>query len=921
LEQDKLFRSLSKGQIAALEHDWDFWGRPDQQLPPDIIPWSGRNWLTWVILAGRGWGKLLDNNTPIPTPSGWTTMGDIKEGDELFDEAGRPCRVLAKYSPPIEQAYRLTFSDGSTLDADAGHQWVTWTHAERKAFLRSAHQEDASRFPDNWPQWRVSRVATLALSAEIVKKSLALRAEGVPERKIEEIVGASRQALRKHWLAGRYLEREPVIRDGALGPRIRTTQEIVDTLRYGRRGDVNHCIPCCGALDLPEIDLPIPPYTLGVWLGDGHSAGGTISAHEDDAPFTRGYLLEDGFRTTDRSHPQAFGVLGLSVLLRRFGLLNNKHVPPVYMRASIRQRLALLRGLMDTDGNIEYCNTVAFVNTNERLIKAVEELVHSLGMKTRVWSGVGAYNGNPGRRFWRVQFTPTVNPFSLPRKAEKIVLGGNQSLRNHHRMIVGVEPIAPVPMSCITVDSPNSMYLVGKQMIPTHNTRTGAETIRNWACGSTPLAPGRYSRIGIVGETAKDVRDVLIEGNSGILAVHHKDFRPIYEPSKSRLTWPNGATANLYNATEPDQLRGPQFECAWLDELAKWRYAKEVWDQLQFGMRLGDMPRKIITTTPRPISVLKQIMALPTTWVTRGSTLDNADNLADSYVEEIVERYKGTRLGRQELDAEIVEDIPDALWTLATIEKANQARADLHGVVPDMQQIVVAIDPSGSSGDDEDKSDSQGIVVAGKGADGRVYVLADLSCKLSPHGWARRAVDAYHLFQADRIIGEKNFGGAMIEANIRNYDPNVPYKDVVASRGKAVRAEPVSSLYERGKVVHLGRYYKDGKLVELPSNQTSGLEILEDQMSQMTTHGFLGKGSPDRVDALVWAISELMPQKNSGWAYYEYAKAEMEKDRQLGILIEAEKVQPVKKEWAKGSVEWQAEQDAIANGAEPVLPE
>jgi phage terminase large subunit-like protein len=358
------------------------------------------------------------------------------------------------------------------------------------------------------------------------------------------------------------------------------------------------------------------------------------------------------------------------------------------------------------------------------------------------------------------------------------------------------------------------------------------------------------------------------------------------------------------------------------DELAKWRYAKEVWDQLQFGMRLGDMPRKIITTTPRPISVLKQIMALPTTWVTRGNTLDNADNLAESYVEEIVERYKGTRLGRQELDAEIVEDIPDALWTHTTIERANQARIDLKGFVPDMQRIVVAIDPSGASGDDEDNSDSQGIVVAGKGVDGRVYVLADLSCKLSPHGWARRAVDAYHFYQADRIIGEKNFGGAMIESNIRNYDSNVAYKDVVASRGKAVRAEPVSLLYEQGKVVHLGRFYREGKLVELPSGQTSGLEILEDQMSQMTTHGYLGKGSPDRVDALVWALSELMPQKNSGWAYYEYAKAEMQRDRERGILIDAAPVhERTKKEWAKGSVEWQAAQDAIAKGEEPVMPE
>ena len=257
-------------------------------------------------------------------------------------------------------------------------------------------------------------------------------------------------------------------------------------------------------------------------------------------------------------------------------------------------------------------------------------------------------------------------------------------------------------------------------------TRLGAEWVRKVACGLTPMAAGRHHRIAIIAETAADARDVLVEGDSGILAVHPPDFRPLYEPSKRRLTWPNGAVGTLYNAVEPDQLRGPQHDAALCDELAKWRYARDTWDQLQFGMRLGDHPQVVVTTTPRPITVLKEILASADTVITRGSTMDNAGNLAPSFMKAIVDRYAGTRLGRQELNAEMLDDVQGALWSRDMLDSTRVKDA------PEMRRVVIAVDPSGTAGGGE--GDDIGIVAAGIGMDGRGYVLGDYSCNLSPEG-------------------------------------------------------------------------------------------------------------------------------------------------------------------------------------------
>lgn len=367
-------------------------------------------------------------------------------------------------------------------------------------------------------------------------------------------------------------------------------------------------------------------------------------------------------------------------------------------------------------------------------------------------------------------------------------------------------------------------------------TRTGAEWVRE----QVKMGKGR---IALIAPTASDARDVMVEGESGLLAVCWAGDksangemlgRPSYEPSKRRVTWANGAVATLFSAEEPERLRGPQHEAMWCDELAAWKYLRETWDMAMFGLRLGNDPRTIITTTPKPLPLIKEIIKDTTTVVTKGSTFDNSGNLAPKFLKTIKDKYEGSRLGRQELEAEILDDLPGALWSRTEIDKHRVMS------VPELQRVVIAIDPSGTKGASDD-GDSIGIVAAGKGIDGRCYVLADRSCKLSPAGWGKRAVQAYYEFEGDRVVAERNFGGAMVEHVIATTDSKVPYKEVTASRGKVARAEPVAALYEQGKVSHVG-----------------SLPDLEDQMCLIAPEGYVGEGSPDRADALVWAITELM---------------------------------------------------------------
>lgn len=336
--------------------------------------------------------------------------------------------------------------------------------------------------------------------------------------------------------------------------------------------------------------------------------------------------------------------------------------------------------------------------------------------------------------------------------------------------------------------------------------------------------------IHLVARTATDMRDTMVEGPAGILAVHPAHNRPKYEPSKKRITWPNGCKAQLFSADEPDVLRGPQCHKLWADEVASWQYAQEAWDMALMGLRMGQRPQAIVTTTPRPIKIIKDMVNDPDNIITTGTTYENKDNLAGVFFKKVIAKYEGTRIGRQELYAEILGDTPGALWSQKMVEDAHVKAA------PDLLRIIVAIDPAVTSNKD---SDETGIVVAGMGEDDRCYILEDLSGQYTPTEWARRAIGAYHTHKADRIIGEANNGGDLIEQVLRTLEGDISYDKVHASRGKVTRAEPVVALYEQHKIKHVG-----------------SLPKLEAQMTTWAAKE--GEKSPDRVDAMVWAVSELM---------------------------------------------------------------
>ncbi len=357
-------------------------------------------------------------------------------------------------------------------------------------------------------------------------------------------------------------------------------------------------------------------------------------------------------------------------------------------------------------------------------------------------------------------------------------------------------------------------------------TRTGAEWVRS------RVESGTAKRIALVARTPADVRDVMIEGDSGLLSVCPPSNRPKYEPTKRRLTWPNGAFALAFSSHEPDQLRGPQFDAAWCDELASWEYPRETWDNLMFGLRLGQRPQSVVTTTPRPLELLRELADRDDVHVTRGSTYENRRFLAPSFLRQIERRYQGTDTGRQEIFAELLEEAEGALWRRDWIDHAETA--------PDLNRIVVAIDPAMSSRPD---SAETGIIVAGTDSDLRGYVLEDGSGRMSPDEWARRAIDLYDRHSAGRIIGERNNGGDLVGSVLKTASGGrtLPIRLVSASVGKYARAEPVAALYQQGRVSHVGSFPQ-----------------LEDQLCTWEPGA---STSPDRMDALVWALSDLITDR------------------------------------------------------------
>jgi len=360
-------------------------------------------------------------------------------------------------------------------------------------------------------------------------------------------------------------------------------------------------------------------------------------------------------------------------------------------------------------------------------------------------------------------------------------------------------------------------------------TRTGAEWIRE------RVESGLSKRIALIGKTPADVRDVMIEGESGLINISPPYNMPNYEPSKRRLTWDNGAIAQTFSSYEPDQLRGSQFDTAWADEMASWEYPEETWDNLMFALRLGTKPQVCVTTTPKPLQLLINLRDAQTTVLTKGSSYDNRENLNEQFFDSILSKYKNTRLGMQEIYAEILEESDNAMWKREWLDDSR-----LTDFPEDLERVVVAIDPAVTS---KKTSDETGMIVAGKDSEGKFYVLHDASARYTPSAWSEKAIMLFNQYQCDKIIAEVNNGGQLVEHTLRTQSENVPYKSVHASRGKRTRAEPIASLYEQGKVHHVGNFQR-----------------LENQLCNWEATS--GEPSPDRLDALVWALTELSGSGN-----------------------------------------------------------
>jgi phage terminase large subunit-like protein len=869
-------RALIK-KVDAARYDWHRHARPEQ-LEPEV-------YFAHLILAGRGWGKALGLDTLIPTAqndpmmphataAGWTKMGDLAVGDRVFDESGRPCTVTAVFDRTPEVAYRLHFSDGTTIDACDEHQWVTWTYAERKAYLRSQHEPDRTRFPEDWPAWRVKQMPPRWLSRGVVDRALELQALGLSQRAIEAEVHAYRASLLPHLRAGRYLERTAVVRKGSLGPRIRTTQDIVDTLTYGKRGDLNHCIPTAGPLQLPEADLPIDPWLLGYWLGNGQTTAAQVTSDVRDALEVEAAIRSVGFTPTirlDHAHGQAgFSIPGgFRRQLTDSGLRGDKHVPEAYLWASESQREALLAGLMDSDGYCGLDGSVEFSSTLPHLADAVVQLARSLGQKPVLAEGRAMLEGRDYGPKYRVTWRPTRNPFRLSRKGSRVRPGGAQGLRNHHRMIVAAERIEPVPMRCITVDSPHSMFLAGEGMIPTHNTRVGSETVRKWATARR----GHYA---VVAKNDREVRRICFEARrAGLLAVIPEELiaKDGYRKGSgdTMLTLTNGSIIRAFSAEQPDNLRGYAFDGVWCDEMAAWSRvtAQDVWDNLMFCLREAPEPHVIVTTTPKNVPHVRDLVARAQTEagfvITRGHTEDNRANLSPVMLAQLERDYAGTRLGRQELGGELLEDVEHALWSLELIAAATW-RFDAFGPLPELTRVVTSVDPSGS-----EKGDATGIVTVARARPpetrpvdeqgeyvapvrrigsapgdpvetGPILVLSDATTQGTPeHRYSTACLEAYR-HSAGVILVEGAYGGD----NVMAADVPMPRLAPAPANGsKADRAEPVVGLYEQTanggqRIFHAG--------------PAGALAALEDEM---TTWEPDSKWSPNRIDAMVHGVRYL----------------------------------------------------------------
>lgn len=758
-EQEIVLAGLDMEQ---LQWDWSMWSRPNQVPPKDD------SWDVGLFLGGRGVGKTR-------AAAEW-----VKE--KARDTSQGPLRFLLVARTAAD--VREVIVEGEALSLDT---------------------EIAT--PAGFIAMKDIKVGDTVLGGDGLPCTVTNVFPVLHNRPVYEVDvdGTRIKADKNHkWLTSTHIERAYEARRDRAYESVRTTEDIANSLKTVSGYSVsNHAIRAAEVRGTYQ-NLPIQPYTLGVWLGDGTSKGNTITSHDDDSPIVRALIESEGYKTLDNKTKFCFGVKTLTTLIKQENLYKNKHIPEQYFHASLDQRMALLRGLLDTDGCISERGQVEFTNTNKRLACDVLRLVSSLGIKAKITSKSAGYSSTiKSSALFRVRFRTSLPVFGLPRKSERLK---KSTPRDSWRYVKSVTPVTSEPVQCITVDSSDHTFLITRQYIKTHN--------------------------------------------SGILAVSPPSERPDYRPSIRRLIWPNGNQAFCTSADEPDSLRGVQAHYSWGDEIAAWRQPTmegelSAWDNLRIATRLGRSPQIFATTTPKRVQILFDLLEEQKKnhriWVSRGSTFENAGNLSQAYLDAITGVYDGTNLARQELYGEMLDAVEGALWDDDVI---NDARVQgFPGLTP---LRVIGVDPSVS----ENPGDECGIVVCAATAESdlykrRAWVLEDASIKGSPTVWANEVVRMANRWGCP-VVAETNQGGDLVRSAIHQIDPSVVVLNVHSMVGKKLRAEPVTLAYQQKRVHHVGRHIK-----------------LEEQMVMWDPEH--SKKSPDRVDALVHALTALLIKPPKGF--------------------------------------------------------
>lgn len=851
-ERAEIFKDFTEEDYANLQYNAEFWLRPHQKI-------KDGDWFMTAIISGRGWGKGLQLCTPILTSEGWKTIGEIKDGDKVYDEEGKISTVTKAHPPYMpKKMYKITFSDKTEVFCDADHLWTTWTIGDGKYYdsKNPPSKKGYGGFPEKWAEYSKDNLK-FYWTQEKLDQLIELKNQGHTHKSISNILGCSKFSVDS--ASTRYLieKRELPNSSKQLRPlgAVKDTQEIFET-QSAQRKDIrgNHIIPLTKPLVFAEedIDLPLHPYVMGYMLGDGDTVGyGVIGSGEQDLAW-----LEEEFKSlghlkiSKRKDKQSLRFNNITEPWRILGLNKGKFVPEIYKYASYSQRLDLIKGMNDSDGGVNLGGSVHFTNTNKTLIDDYAEVLAGLGEMPRIHDrGIRSRYGVPSKQSWEVGSSPSIIVFRLPRKIEKQKIFNNR--RQRSRMILSVEEVVPETVRCLSVDSPNNLFLITKSLIASHNTRTMSEWVRKKALA----VPG--TRIAVAGRTSTDIRRVLVEGDSGILAVHPPEDRPEFKQQKQALYWKNGSVAELLSSEVPDQARGPQFDYAVADEIAAWKTTVDssgatLYSNLVAATRLGTNPQIIIATTPKRTQLMKEVLEKAKNPrerinIIKGSTFENS-MLSASYIQNLKNQYGNSQLAKQELEGEMLEDSEGIVFTDEMLTKAQtlpdlRYYTDSKGIRKlDINQFpirIIAVDPSVSA--DPSTADECGIVVIGATNHRdpfkrKAFVLEDASFAAPPDQWAAKLSELSQQYRTKMIVVEKNQGGDLLRSVIQAADPSLKVYPVTATKGKLKRAEPVVIAMQQQRVfiVDSSPLLIDQCLFYDPANSNY---------------------SPDRMDAFVWGIT------------------------------------------------------------------